>query len=167
MSTLFKHKAAKVRCRGSDQDINTIGMSRQQTNLSALDTEALSMERYLNRKTELPALKSGQDDSASTWSQKVPNGPLTKRISCDGATAGQHNPWLEGSELTLGNSIRLLTVQHPHPICWSSDSWWGKAINSPTGSNTMSPTLQQDNDISWTWQVKQRQATSCWITRPS
>lgn len=44
MSTLFKHKAAKVRCRGSDQDINTIGMSRQQTNLSALDTEALSME---------------------------------------------------------------------------------------------------------------------------
>lgn len=44
MSTLFKHKAAKVRCRGSEQDINTTGMSRQQTNLSALGTEALSVE---------------------------------------------------------------------------------------------------------------------------
>lgn len=63
---------------------------------------------------------------ASAWSQKVQNGHFTKRISYDGTTAGQHNHWLEGQN-SLGQCHWLLTVQQLHPVCWSSDSWWGKS----------------------------------------
>lgn len=72
-------------------------MPRQQTNISALDTEALSMEpgKVFRRKTQLPALKCGQDDCSYYMISRSP-----KRAFYNGATAGQHNHWLEGSKLT-------------------------------------------------------------------
>lgn len=102
MSTLFKHQAAKNCCSGSEQDINTIGMSRQQTNISALDTEALSMEpgKVFKTKNSYLHWNVGRMIPASTWSQEVQSGPFTKKISYNGATAGQHSHWLEGSKLT-------------------------------------------------------------------
>ena len=51
-----------------------------------------------------------------------------------------------------GDAIQFLTVQRPHPIGWSiaviADEEKSPIAQQAVASHTMSPTLQQDNDIS-------------------
>lgn len=137
MSTLFKHKAAKVRCSGPEHDINTIGMSRQQTNISALDTEALSIEpgKVFKKKTRVTCTEIW-----AGWFQLLHD----LRKSKMGLLQKESVMMVpqQGSTVTDCKGQSSLGQRHPAPDSpastsnhWSSDSWWGKAINSSTGNH--------------------------------
>lgn len=160
MSTLFKHQAAKNCCSGSEQDINTIGMSRQQTNISALDTEALSMEPGKVFKNSYLHWNVGRMIPASTWSQEVQNGPFTKKNQLQWCHSRAAQSLTGRVKAHLGNAIWFLTVHIQSAGAVPANEEKPSTAQQAVASNTMSPAVQQDNDSSWT-QVKQRQATSC------
>lgn len=133
MSTLFKHKAAKICCSGSEQGMNTTELPRHQNNVSGPDTKTTSMEPgKVFKKTDTIAWT----EIWAEWFQllhdlkRPKNVPFTKNSVMALLPTGSTVTDCKGQ-----SSLRWChATPTPDGLEHGSHCWWGTAINSSTGN---------------------------------